>query len=81
MLFSRPMSYHSETSQRYLYWNVILPRKESKSSSCRIASTWPFLGPLNVPFSLYLFLIQPYHFYAKMPNITFAKTFYQGMNH
>jgi hypothetical protein len=33
------------------------------------------LGPRNVMFSLYLFLIQPYHFYAKMPNIMFARTF------
>jgi hypothetical protein len=34
------------------------------------------LGSRNVPFSLYLLLIQPYHFYAKMPNIMFAKTFF-----
>jgi hypothetical protein len=34
------------------------------------------LGPRNVPFSLHLLLIQPYRFYAKMPNILFAKTFF-----
>ena len=38
--------------------------------------TMVVLGPINVPFSLYLLRIQPYHFHAKMPNILFAKTFF-----